>query len=227
MADPLRGAFSVMLSLFPEVPLPALLADGFCFRLPGAEGAFADAGFAGKGGTAEACPLAEGQNLPGLSLIQESVIPVQQVGHRHAVQFRQPVHDGGGGVLAGAGLHVDVERRGDAHPFGHLPLQQAHLEAAPPQPVGDAADLLVTVVLPGEPLGLRQIAGRDEPEPVHSQRRKAGLSMVGAAEYVEIRRNPSEHLPFWQRLANPFRRSSRNSQNGVFVRIAFSMQRLA
>lgn len=69
MAVSLRGAFSVMLCLFPEVPLPAFLADGFCLGLPGAEGAFADAGFAGKGGTAEARPLAEGQNLPGLSRI--------------------------------------------------------------------------------------------------------------------------------------------------------------
>ena len=104
MADPLRGAFSVVLCLFPEVPLPALLADGFCLGFPGAEGAFADAGFAGKGGTAEARPLSEGQNLPGLSVIEKAVVPVQQVSHRHAVQFRQPVRDGGGGILAGAGL---------------------------------------------------------------------------------------------------------------------------
>ena len=122
MADPLRGPFSVLLCPFPEVPLPALLADGFCLGLPGAEGAFTDAGFAGKGGTAESCLLAEGQNLPGLSVIQKAVVPVQQLGHRHAVQLCQPVHNGGGSMLAGAGLHVDVERRGDAHPFGHLPL---------------------------------------------------------------------------------------------------------
>ena len=156
-----------MLYSFPEVPLPALLADGFCLRLPGAEGAFADAGLAGKGGTAEARPLAEGQNLPGLSVIEKSVVSVQQVGHRHAVQRRQLVHNGGGGMLAGAGLHVDVKGCGDAHPFGHLLLQQAQVEAAPPQPVGDAADHLITVVPPGEPLGLREVAGRDEPEPVH------------------------------------------------------------
>ena len=187
MADPLRGAFSVVLSLLPEVPLPALLADGFRLCLPGAEGAFADAGFAGEGGTAEARPLAEGQNLPGLSLVQKAVVPIQQVGHRHTVQRCQPVHDGGRGVFAGAGLHVDVERRGDAHPFGHLPLQQTQVEAAPPQPVGDAADLLVTAVLPGEPLGLRQVGRCDEPEPVHGQGRKARLAVVGAAEYVELR----------------------------------------
>ena len=164
-----------MLVLILKVLLPALLADGFCPCFPGAEGAFADAGFAGKSGTAEARPLAEGQNLPGLSLVQKAVVPIQQVGHRHAVQFRQPVHDGGGGVFAGASLHVDVERRGDTHPFGHLPLQQAHLEAAPPQPVGDAADLLISVVLPGETLGLRQVGRCDELEPVHNQRAKRGF----------------------------------------------------
>lgn len=100
-------------------------------------------------------------------------------------------------MFAGAGLHVDVERSGDAHPFGHLPLQQAQVEAAPPQPVGDAADLLITMVLPGEPLGLGQVERCDEPEPVHGQGRKAGLAVVGAAEYVEIWRELSEHLPFW------------------------------
>ena len=222
MADHLRGPFSVLLCPLPEVPFPALFADGFGLGLPGAEGAFADAGFAGKGGTAEARPLAEGQNLPGLSLVQKAVVPVQQVGHRDAVQFRQPVYDGRGGVFAGAGLHVDVERCGDTHPLGHLPLQQTHLEAAPPQPVGDAIDLLVTAVLPGEPLGLGQVGRWDEPEPVHGQRRKAGLAVVGAAEYVKIRRDPGEHLPFWQRLENPFRCSSRNSQTGLFVRIALT-----
>lgn len=215
-----------MLVLILKVLLPALLADGFCPCFPGAEGAFADAGFAGKGCTAEARLLAYGQNLPGLSLVQEAVVPVQQVGHRDAVQRRQSVHDGGGGVFAGPGLHVDVERRGDAHPFGHLSLRQAHLEAAPPQPVGDIADLLITVVLPGEPLGLGQVGQWDEPEPVHSQGRKAGFAMVGTAEYVEIRRELSEDLPFWQRPENPFRCSSRNSQTGLFVRIAFSMHRL-
>ena len=61
------------------------------------------------------------------------------------------------------------------------------MEAAPPQPVGDAADLLITVVLPGEPLGLREVSGSDEPEPVHGQGREAGLAVVGTAEYVEIR----------------------------------------
>ena len=97
------------------------------------------------------------------------------------------------------------------------------METVPPQPVGDAADLLIAVVLPGEPLGFRQIAGRDEPEPVHGQGREAGLAVVGAAEYVEIRRDPGKDLPFWQRLENPFRCSSRNSQTGVFVRIALPL----
>lgn len=129
-------------------------------------------------------------------------------------------------MFAGAGLQVDVKGCGDAHPLGHLPLQQTQVKAAPPQPVGSAADLLITVVLPGEPLGFREVSGRDEPKPVHSQGRKAGLAVVGAAEYVEIRRDLSEHLPFWKRLENPFRCSSRNSQTGVFVRIAFSMHRL-
>ena len=224
---PLRDPFSVLLCPLPEVPLPALLADGFRLRFPGAEGAFADAGLTGKGGTAQPRPLAEGQNLPGLSHVQEAVVLVQQVGHRHAVQLCQPVYDGSGDVFAGAGLHVDVKGCGDAHPLGHLPLQQTHLEAAPPQPVRDVADLLITVVLPGKPLGFRKVGRWDEPEPVHGQGREAGLAVIGAAEYVEIRRDPSKDLPFWQRLANPFRCSSRNSQTGVFVRIAFSMQRLA
>lgn len=215
--------YSFVLCPFPEVPLPALLADGFCLCFPGAEGAFADAGFAGKGGTAEACPLADGQNLSGLSVIEKAVVPVQQVSHRDAIQRRQPVRDGGRGVLTGTGLQVDVKGCGDTHPFGHLPLQQTHLEAAPPQPVGDAADLLITVILPGEPLGFRQVAGRNKPEPVHSQGREAGLAVVGAAEYVKIRRDPGEDLPFCKILENSFRRSSRNSQTGVFERIAFSM----
>lgn len=227
MADHLRGPFSVLLCPLPKVPLPTLLADDFASCFPETEGAFADAGLAGKSGTAEAHALSEGQNLPGLPLIEKAGVPIQQVGHRDAVQLCQPVHDGGRGMFAGAGLHVDVEGRGDAHPFGHLPLQQTQAEAAPPQPVGDAANLLIAVVLPGEPLGFRQIAGCDEPEPVHGQRRKAGLAVVGAAEYVKIRRDPGEHLPFWQRLENPFRCSSRNSQTGLFERIAFSMQRLA
>ena len=104
MADHLRGPFSILLCPLPEVPLPALLADGFCLRLPGAERAFADTGLAGKGSTAEARPLANGQNLPGLSLIEKAVVPVQQVSHRDTVQRRQPVRDGGGGVFASAGL---------------------------------------------------------------------------------------------------------------------------
>ena len=216
-----------MLVLILKVPLPALLADGFASCFPRTKGAFADAGLAGKGGTAEARLLAYGQNLPGLSLIEKTVVPIQQVGHRDTVQRRQPVHDSGRGVFAGAGLHVDVERCGNAHPFGHLPLQQTQVEAAPPQPVGDVADLLIAVVLPGEPLGFRQVGRFDEPEPVEGQGRKAGLAVVGAAKYVKIRRDPGEDLPFWQMLENPFRCSSRNSQNGVFVRIAFSMQRLA
>lgn len=227
MADHLRGPFSVLLCLLPEVPLPTLFADGFCLRLPGAEGAFADAGFAGKGGTAKARLLADGLNLPGLSVIDKAIVPVQQVGHRDAVQFRQPVHDGGRGMFAGTSLHVDVERRGNAHPFRYLPLQQTHLEAAPSQPVGDAADLLIALVLPGEPLGLREVGRWDETEPVHGQGCEAGLAVVGAAEYVENRRDPGEDLPFWQRPENPFRRSRQNSQKGLFVRIAFSMQRLA
>ena len=212
-----------MLSLLPKVPLPALFADGFCLRFPGAEGAFADAGFAGIGGAAEARPLADGQNLPGLSLVQEAIVPVQQVGHRYAVQRRQPVHDGGGGMFAGARLQVDVKGCGDAHPFGHLFLQQPQVKAAPPQPVGDAANLLIALVLPGEPLGLGQVGRRDEPEPVQGQGREAGLAVVGAAEYVKIRRELGEDLPFWQRLGNPFRCSSRNSQTGVFERIALPL----
>ena len=71
------------------------------------------------------------------------------------------------------------------------------MQATPPQPVGDAADLLITVILPGEPLGPGQVGRCDEPEPVHRQGREAGLAVVGAAEYVKIRRDPGKDLPFW------------------------------
>ena len=55
------------------------------------------------------------------------------------------------GMFAGTGLHVDLKGRGDAHPFGRLPLQQTQVQTAPPHPVSDTANLLIVVVLPGEP----------------------------------------------------------------------------
>lgn len=70
------------------------------------------------------------------------------------------------------------------------------MKATSPQLVGNDAALLVTMVLPGKPLDLQRVVRYDEPELLHSQEYKARLATVGAANYVDIQRDLSEHLPF-------------------------------
>ena len=114
-----------------KIPLPTPLADNLLPALPRPQGALTDAELPGKGGAAQAQLLPQGDDLTGLAFVKEKVVLVQQLLYWHLIERRQLVHDGGGVVGTGAGLHVDVTGKGDARLGGGFLLQQALAVAEP------------------------------------------------------------------------------------------------
>ena len=106
----------------------------FSLAFPRLQGALAETELPGKGGAAQAQLFPQGDDLPDLSAIKKAIVFVQQIFHRHLIERRQLVHDGGRVVGAGAGLHVDVTGKGDARLGGGFLLQQALAVAEPSQP---------------------------------------------------------------------------------------------
>ena len=114
-----------------KIPLPTPLTDNLLPALPRPQGALTDAELPGKGGAAQTQLFPQGDDLTGLSAIKKAIVFVQQLLHLHLIERRQLVHDGGGVVGTGAGLHVDVTGKGDARLGGGFLLQQALAVAEP------------------------------------------------------------------------------------------------
>lgn len=78
-------------------------------------------------------------------------------------------------MLAGAGFCVDIKGVVMSTRWVTLRYSRPQVQAAPPQPVGNVADLLIVVVPACKSMGLKQVAGCDEVELVQKRGAKWGL----------------------------------------------------
>ena len=156
----------------PKIFLPTPLADNLLLTFPRPQGAFTDVELPGKGSSAQAQLLPQGDDLTGLALVKEEVVLVQQLLHWNLIERRQLVHGGGRVVGAGAGLHVDIAGEGKTCLGSRLLLQQALAVTEPPQPFRYSDCLCIAAAKVRELLGFRCPACWKQAERVKTKRCK-------------------------------------------------------
>lgn len=129
-----------------KVHLPALETDLFLPILPAAQTGQWNAGIAAKRFSPHPQLIAISPDSLGLSIEEEPVVLIQEVGNRNPIELGQVQNQAPRQASGDAALDFNVYAAADIGDLGDFSLHQAFAVSKPTEPVRDGGDFIISKV---------------------------------------------------------------------------------